>query len=201
MAVRHGSARKHRRGAETYGAGSARTQVAPPARRMPSAGHRACRQRNFPGHVNGTGCSASICDLAQAATAYRARKASLRDNRSIRALPAGITNRVGRLRRTPVAANTRSRGGHLYLYQLWSRRSRPWRSRPVCIDVRSMFARMSRYAPADAVSAARLGYGQPRRTAGSGIQWRCPALACSCPGSASFWRNSAYAVSSARQAA
>lgn len=41
-----------------------------------------------------------------------------------------------------------SHGGHPYLYRPWSGRPRLWWSRPARNDVRSMFARMSRYAPA-----------------------------------------------------
>src|SRR3954454_16432748 len=41
--------------------------------------------------------------------------------RQIRPLPAGITNRVGRSRRTSMAPNILRRAGHLYLCRRWLR--------------------------------------------------------------------------------
>jgi hypothetical protein len=62
-------------------------------------------------------------------------------------LPAGITDSVGASAGLRVRL-TCMRARHLYLYLSWPRRPRPGWSRPVRIHVRSMFARMSRYAPA-----------------------------------------------------
>ena len=94
--------------------------------------------------------------------------------------PAGITQRVSSSCRTRITDNTLRRAGHLYLAGDAHCVARPslrcprqqW-SRPVRIDVCSMFARTSWYAPAllGIRSAARM------RAAGrSGSSWHVLAL-------------------------
>jgi hypothetical protein len=82
-----------------------------------------------------------------------------------RALPAGITNRVGRSRRTSMTPNILRHAGHLYLWRRWLglsasglRRPRPWWSRPIGTDGCSMVARMPRYvlAPTGIRSAPQI---------------------------------------------
>jgi hypothetical protein len=90
---------------------------------------------------------------------------------NFRALPARITNRVGRFRPTPGAANVYCAAG-VYTF--------PGHG-PVALDHGGLDLSPSMLAPCSlgcpgtprqhAVSAARRGYGQPHRTAGPGSYW------------------------------
>jgi len=100
--------------------------------------------------------------------------------RQIRALPAGITNRVGRFRRTPAAANTYFVAGD---YTFTSHG-------PDTLDYGGLDLSASMFAPCSLgcpgtprehpVSAARRGYRQPHRMTGPGRFWHLsiPLLIC-----------------------
>ena len=97
----------------------------------------------------------------------------MRSGTSIRALPAGITNRVGRFRRAPIApAYCAAPGIYTFAVDGYGlspprlRRPRPWWSRPV--HTRCLLG-CPGTPRQHAVSAARRGYGRPHRTAGSGM--------------------------------
>ncbi len=74
------------------------------------------------------------------------RRPGIRDS-FVRALPAGITDRVGRFRRIPHAASVYARRAAIP-FPAGGPASRPQWSRPFGTDGCSMFARMPRYAPA-----------------------------------------------------
>jgi hypothetical protein len=94
----------------------------------------------------------------------------------ISAPPAGITERVGSPYRTRIAGITLRRPRRLYLCRRCPRplpaapqpSSARW-SRPVRIDVCSMFARMPRYAPAAS------GIRSALRIPGDSTKWQLPA--------------------------
>ncbi len=109
-----------------------RCAVASPRFTQQARGYRRCNQAHPPRLT-------VICRRQpEAVLPDQIRGAASRDHESCRPLSpdSGSSQRV-------------LRAGQLYLYPPWSRDPRPRWSRPVRNDVRSMFARMSRYSPAE----------------------------------------------------